>query len=199
MTRLAEALARIESHLRARRRRFAVVGGLAVSVRTEPRLTRDVDLCVAVEGDADAEALVRDLARDGWHVLAQVEHEEKGRLATVRLARSTREETGPVVDLLFASSGIEAEIAEAAQPVEVSTGLVVPVARLGDLIAQKILARDDVQRPQDRMDLVRMLAAATDADLGEARRALGRIRERGFHRGRDLDAALRALLAECGR
>jgi len=34
---------------------------LAVSVRTEPRLTRDADLAVLVADDRDAEALVRDL------------------------------------------------------------------------------------------------------------------------------------------
>ena len=34
---------------------IAVVGGIAVSVRTEPRFTRDIDFAVAVESDADAE------------------------------------------------------------------------------------------------------------------------------------------------
>jgi hypothetical protein len=38
--------------------RFALIGGLAVSARVEPRFTRDLDFAVAVEGDADAEALV---------------------------------------------------------------------------------------------------------------------------------------------
>jgi hypothetical protein len=35
---------------------FALVGGLAVSVHVEPRFTRDIDLAVAVAGDAKAEA-----------------------------------------------------------------------------------------------------------------------------------------------
>ena len=35
---------------------FAVVGGLAVSARTEPRFTRDVDVAVAVANEAAAEA-----------------------------------------------------------------------------------------------------------------------------------------------
>lgn len=43
--------------------RFAVVGGLAVSARTEPRFTRDADVCVAVHSDAEAEEQqVRDYA-----------------------------------------------------------------------------------------------------------------------------------------
>lgn len=40
---------------------FALVGGLAVSARTEPRFTRDADLAVALASDAEAEALIREL------------------------------------------------------------------------------------------------------------------------------------------
>lgn len=56
-------------------RRFALVGGLAVSVRAEVRFTRDVDLAVAVEDDADAEQLVYHLRAVGHRALASVEHE----------------------------------------------------------------------------------------------------------------------------
>ncbi len=35
---------------------FALVGGLAVSARSEPRFTRDIDLAVAVDGDQQAES-----------------------------------------------------------------------------------------------------------------------------------------------
>ena len=37
---------------------FAIVGGLAVGIRTEPRFTRDADMAVSVAGDQEAEALV---------------------------------------------------------------------------------------------------------------------------------------------
>lgn len=43
-------------------RHGCLVGGLAVSARSDPRFTRDVDLAVAVDGDADGEALIRALA-----------------------------------------------------------------------------------------------------------------------------------------
>jgi hypothetical protein len=36
----------------------ALVGGLAVSVRSEPRFTRDVDLAIALDDDREAESLV---------------------------------------------------------------------------------------------------------------------------------------------
>ena len=35
-----------------------LVGGLAVSVRCDPRFTRDVDLAIALQNDTQAEALV---------------------------------------------------------------------------------------------------------------------------------------------
>lgn len=42
----------------------ALVGGLAVSARAEPRTTRDVDLAVALQSDEQAEQLVFEL--QGW-------------------------------------------------------------------------------------------------------------------------------------
>lgn len=65
---------------------WAVIGGLAVSVRVEPRFTRGIDLAVAVDDDAGAERLVQELTSHGGT------------------------EAGVVVDLLLASSGIEPEI-----------------------------------------------------------------------------------------
>lgn len=45
-----EAMARrMQRALEERGRDFALVGGLAVSVRTEPRFTRDIDLVVAID------------------------------------------------------------------------------------------------------------------------------------------------------
>lgn len=45
---------------------WALVGGLAVSVRTEPRFTRDLDLAVAVSDDHAAEALIHQLHAAGF-------------------------------------------------------------------------------------------------------------------------------------
>lgn len=87
--------------------RVALVGGLAVGVRGEPRFTRDVDLAVAVSSDAEAEALVRDLLARGYRAFNALEQEAAGRLATVRLRSPTAATDVAVVDLLFASSGIE--------------------------------------------------------------------------------------------
>jgi predicted nucleotidyltransferase len=197
VTLLESALRRVADDLRARRTPFALVGGLAVSARCEPRFTRDVDLAVAVSSDREAEALVRGLMDVGYRVLAQVEQEATGRLATVRLSPPGEPGAGGViVDLMFASSGIEPELTAAAEPLEIFPSFVIPVASVFHLIALKVLARDDRNRPQDHADLRQLLQTSTQEDLERVRSALTQIRERGFHRNRDLLGALDELLVE---
>jgi hypothetical protein len=100
------------------------------------------------------------------------------------------------VDLLFASSGIETEIARGADSIEVLPGLQIPVARVGHLMALKLLARDDRRRPQDLDDLRNLLRESTPADLAEARQAVRAIEERGYHREKRLAESLEAFLEE---
>jgi hypothetical protein len=95
--------------------------------------------------------------------------------------------TGVVVDLLFASSGVEAELAGRAEPMDVFAGVTVPVARTGDLLALKVLARTP-SRPMDTADAHALLTVAQPTDLLEAEELLQLIMERGSNRGRDLHA-----------
>ena len=185
MTELEGALRRICGDLRQTTHPFALVGGLAVSVRTEPRFTRDADIAVAVASDVEAEALIRALLAVGYHLQATVEQEALGRLATARLTPSSTG-SGPVIDLLFASSGIESELVSAADELEVLPRLRVGVATVAHLIAVKVLARDDLSRPQDIGDLRALLGVASPEEIEQATRALELIRNRGYHRGRDL-------------
>lgn len=175
---------------------WALVGGLAVSVRTEPRFTRDIDLAVAVADDAAAEALVHNLHGTGYFTLATVEQEEQHRLATARLAPSGLSPQGLMLDLLFASSGIEADICIEAEPLQVFASLTVPVARIHHLIALKILARDDRFRPQDSGDLRQLIAAAAPAEIEGAFAAVSLIETRGFNRSRNLIQLLKDALNE---
>lgn len=174
--------------------RFAVVGGFAVSVRTEPRFTRDIDLAVSVASDREAEALVAALGGAGYQAFQLLEQETSGRLATVRLRKAGGQEEPLVVDLLFSSSGIEPEVVAAATQ-ELLPGLgVLPVAVCGHLIALKLLSRRDKGRPNDAADLEGLLGVATRADAEVARAAVQLITERGYNRGRDLAALLEAAL-----
>jgi predicted nucleotidyltransferase len=199
----SEPLSRIQSTLhRAARdlddlgRRWALVGGLAVSARTEPRFTRDIDLVVAVEGDRDAERLVHDLQSRGYRVRTIAEQEAVARLATARLVPGGEDDAGVVVDVLFASSGIEAEIVARAEVLAIGPDLRVPVAAIGHLIALKVLSRDDAVRPLDRADLVALVRAAQPSDIEQARAAVALIQRRGFQRDRDLPVELERFLQD---
>lgn len=196
MTRLEAALRQLASELIGAERRIALIGGLAVSVRAEPRLTRDVDLAVAVGDDDDAESLIRMLSGVGYRVIAVVGQERTKRLASVRCTVPGESASGIVADLLFASSGIEVEIAAEAEPIEAFPGFIVPVAQVGHLVALKLLARDDRTRPQDAIDLRALSDVVTDGEVDRARRAIRMIAERGFARDRDLAGLLEQWLAE---
>jgi hypothetical protein len=162
---------------------WALVGGLAVSARAEPRTTRDVDVAVAVDDDTGAEEAVLALRQRGYRDAGQmIEQHLTGRLATMRIVSPVMANGAAVVDLIFASTGIEREIVSAATPVEVLAGTTVPVASLAHLLAMKVLAG----RMQDVADFSSLFHRASPDDLAEARKALELIRERKSHRQKDL-------------
>jgi predicted nucleotidyltransferase len=195
MNRLAAALAALLGDMQRCGVRGALVGGLAVSARAEPRLTRDLDVAVEVVSDAEAERLVQHLLTLGYATVAIVEQEQTQRLATVRLRLPGVSEHGVVADLLFASSGIEPEVVAAAEPLEIFSGVTVRVAQIGHLVALKLLARDDRTRPQDAVDLRALREVAPEEEIERARLAVGLIHARGYGRGRDLQGALLEWLA----
>ena len=193
MTSLEAALRQIYIDLTEIHVSFALVGGLAVSARTEPRFTRDADIAVAVASDAEAEALIHSLRARNYGIEAVVEQQSVGRLATVRLTPSDVPQA-PVIDLLFASSGIEPEVVADAEPIDLLPTLRIGIARTGHLIALKVLSRDDGTRPQDLVDLRALLRFASIDELTRAREALALITARGYHRGRALLADLTDLV-----
>lgn len=170
--------------------RYAVVGALAVSARTIPRFTSDVDLAVAVESDEEVEALVGCFIRSGYSIRELFEHSTTGDILTVRLVHPSRPDVS--TDLLVGPSGIEDEVVAGAERVEVFPLWPVPVATTGHLIAMKLLAHDG-GRPVDRQDLIHLLRRATPQDLATAETAASRIQARGRAPGRDLTAELEEL------
>lgn len=187
---LTETFIRLETDLRAIGARWALVGGLAVSVRSEPRTTRDIDIAIAVKDDRDAEKVVRALRNRGYLDEELMDHRDIDRLSTVRFRRRD-DDSGVLCDLLFATAGIEEEVVAAAEILEVMRGLHAPVARTGHLLALKVLAlRPDrpQERPQDFADIRELLQVADAAELRRAREAIGLISRRGFDRGKDLEA-----------
>jgi nucleotidyltransferase AbiEii toxin of type IV toxin-antitoxin system len=174
----------------------ALVGGLAVSARTEPRFTRDLDFAIAVAGDDEAAQYVFRLRQVGYEIVAALEQTTQHRLSTIRLRRGGR---GPLIDLLFAACGIEAEVVQAAEPLEIAAGVITDVAQVGHLIAMKLVSRDPERRPHDQQDLVALANVAEDEEWQRAEAAIELIHHRGFSRGRDLRAGLAEIRALADR
>lgn len=192
MTDLEEALIRLDTDLQALRARWALVGGWAVSLLAEPRTTRDVDVTVVVASDREAERIARAFLHRGYRYLPEsvLEQTAVGRLATVRFVSPAPTTGETIVDLLFASSGIEPEVVAASSRLEVLPGFFVRVAQLGHMIALKVLAG----RAQDVADLQTLRRYAEDRDLKLARESLELISRRGYDRGKDLLAEFARLV-----
>lgn len=191
MTPVDTALAQAVADLNAVGARYALVGGVAVGLRSVVRFTRDLDFAVAVPGDQEAEAVVFGLRQRGYSVSADLEQTYVDRLCTIRLLRH---DSDVIVDLLFANCGLENDIVDYAENVEVIPGVYAPVARTGHLIAMKALAG----RNQDLTDLEYLFGGISDADLALAREAAQLIVARGYSRGQDVPGDLEHYIREAG-
>ena len=190
MVGLQEVLKRLAADLKDLQQPWALVGGLAVSIRSEPRTTRDVDVAVTVADDAEAEALVSSLRARGYGIETLLEQEAIDRLATARLLAPGEAPGGIIVDLLFASSGIEADLVAFSERLEVLPGVEVPVATTAYLLALKVLAG----RTKDLVDIESLLEVAAPEDLEQTRHVLEAIEERGCARNKDLMTAFHQII-----
>ena len=164
---------------------WALIGGLAVSVQTDPRFTEDIDISVFLGSDEEAERLIFALQKLGWSakMILEQTYFEKDIIATVRFLTPKSEFV--YVDLLFASSGIEKEIIEQAETIEIFENIKIPTAQIGHLLALKLLS-EDTERPKDTQDIKNLLRAASEKDINLAKESCLLISKRGFHRQKDL-------------
>jgi len=77
------ALKRIFSELGDAGVPCALIGGLAVSARAEPRTTRDVDVAISADGDDAAEQLVFHLQSRGY-VMGTLLEQDRAQLLTAQ-------------------------------------------------------------------------------------------------------------------
>jgi hypothetical protein len=96
------------------------------------------------------------------------------------------------IDLLIASSGIEAEVVAAAEQLEVVKQIILPVARVGHLIALKLLSVAP-GRETDHSDLRNLAQVADEFEWQRAKSAVRLVVERGYARDRNLEADLETL------
>lgn len=164
---------------------WALIGGLAISAQTDPRFTEDIDISLFLPTDNEVERLIFTLQRKGWRAETILEQTyfDKDIIATVRFL--TPKSPNIHVDILFASSGIEKEIIEQAEVIEIFQGIEIPIARIGHLLALKILS-ESPERPRDTQDIKNLISFATEEDILLAKESCTLISKRGFHRQRDL-------------
>jgi hypothetical protein len=93
---LYEELRRIVQALNGQHIRYAVVGGLAVSIYATPRATEDVDLLIA---STDIDAAVSALSEIGFRLAGRPMEVARGRLRIQRLIKTAGTDLVPV-DLL---------------------------------------------------------------------------------------------------
>jgi predicted nucleotidyltransferase len=148
-------IARLASELEARAIPYMVIGGQAVLVHGEPRLTRDIDITVGVTTDhldaviaaADAVGLTmlvespREFVRDTWVLPCE------------------QPDTGIRVDLVFSFSQYEQQAIERTIRIPLG-GRLVRYASAEDLIVQKIVAG----RPRDLEDARTVLLKHSQLD-----------------------------------
>jgi hypothetical protein len=129
---------------------YALIGGLATSLRGIPRVTVDVDLVIAVE------------LRRALELLGTIEHSpfrpllanpaeivEKSFLLPLR-----HRVTNVKVDVAIGLSGFERQAIARAESIELS-GVEVKLASAEDLLLMKVLAG----RPQDEQDIQGLIVA----------------------------------------
>lgn len=135
--------------------RFALTDGVAAILHGSTRATRDVDLSVAIEAPRVA-ALGALLGRSGF--------------SDVRQAGSVIQASHPNgyrLDLLVADSAFEGAVIAGAVMRSLAGGAV-PLARLEDVIAFKLLAG----RPRDLRDIEELLERHPAPDVGRLRAML---------------------------
>ena len=115
---------------------------------------------------------------------------DDSRLSVARLLSPGDRQSAVGVDLHFTFSGIEEEIVAGAEICEVLPCLQVPLARTEHLIALEILAG----RFKDLADARLLWEHASPHSQVRIAEILERLRERGFHQGKDLQAEFARLL-----
>ncbi len=150
-----QLLGRIARKLDARHLPYMIVGGQAVLVYGEPRLTRDIDITLGVDSDhwRDIVEMIESL---GWRL--EVKDPESFVRDTMVLP-ALDPESGVRIDFIFSNSSYELQALERARPTSVE-GESIRFASVEDLVILKTVAG----RPRDMEDVRGVMARHPNAD-----------------------------------
>lgn len=178
MTPLLGLLQRVDSLMRELQAPWAVVGGMAMVLRVQARLTRDVDVVLAFPIPRAREVAER--ARSHQFTFDETDFTAFGEAGLVRLW-DPGEHRDLGADLIFVDSRFLERVVERSTPVPLPFGPV-PVASVEDLLLLKL----EANRPRDLDDAI----AIRDVHGGTLDRAYLKAQGEAL----DLSARLEALL-----
>lgn len=159
-----QLLERIALGLEERQIPYMVIGGQAVLIYGEPRLTRDIDITLGVGPERlnDLLALAQGLA---WRVLVEEPREFVQRTMVLPLDDP---QSGIRIDFIFSFSPYERAAMDRVRRVSIGKAMV-RFAAPEDVIVHKITA----SRPRDLEDVRTILLKNRDLDLAYVRNWLG--------------------------
>lgn len=140
---LIEGVIQLQSQLSEAGVSSAVIGGLAVVVWGEPRLTRDVDVKVNLRRDQTADLL--DILRPYYTLLSDDPEHTLQRMGMLFV----QNEAGLRLDLLLADTPFDALVIDRATQLEIRPNRIITVCTAEDLILYKMIST----RPRDREDV----------------------------------------------
>jgi len=152
---LFESLVSLQDRLRRADIPSAVIGGIAVGVWGEPRVTRDVDVKVLLGRDEAARLL--EVIAPGYVSLQA----DPLRALTHTGILFVQDELGTRLDLLLSDTKFDAEAIRRAQSVELEPGLVAFVCSAEDLIIYKLVSTR-LRDYEDAASVVRRQGDALD-------------------------------------
>lgn len=175
-----EILRRVADELERESVPYMVIGGQAVLLYGEPRLTRDIDITVGLNA-SEHERIEKVAERVGLEVVVENPKEFVNRTMVL----PTRDESSGIrVDFVFSNSVFEKSALKRVKRVNI-LGKPVRFASVEDVIVQKLVAG----RPRDMEDVRIMLLKNPDSDsdfierwLREFETALGRNLIKEFRR-----------------
>jgi len=159
-----ELLEKIGRALEAHDIAYMVIGGQAVLVYGEPRLTKDIDVTLAKEPE-EVEEVIEAVNKMRLDILVD---DPDGFVSQTYVLPTQEPSSGIRVDFIFSSSDYERQAIRRARSVRIGKALV-RVAAPEDVIIHKIIAG----RPRDLEDTKGVLLKNPDVDTEYIRRWLG--------------------------
>lgn len=142
--------------------KIALIGGLAVGLRSRPRLTQDIDVLMWSEDPPD-EAFLEAAKSFGFHprISDALEFAKKNQVLLLKHVPS-----GAPLDIALGFLPFEGELFQRSELLPIASGVPLPVATAEDLLIMKVISG----RPRDWVDAEFLIETNPDIDRARVER-----------------------------